>query len=414
MTESALASMPRVGIDETVAFWREGYPYVSTRCDALGTDAFRTRLLMRPVVCARGSRAAQTFYDGELFTRTGAMPRSAQHLLQDVGSVQDLDGERHARRKELFLGLLAPTSVDSFIATLSSVWETRTQSWRAGETIELYSALNSVLTEAAMRWVGLPTGPASVRRRCSELSAMVDYAGAFGPTNWWARLLRRRSERWAMSSIDGIRSGHLETEADTLVQAIATHREDDEPLDARTAAVELLNVLRPVVAISRFAVFAAVAMWSYPQWRERVRQGNPATVHAFVQEVRRYYPFFPVIGGEALRDLDLAGHRLAAGTWVILDLYGTNHDPRVWADPQAFAPERFDDVAAEPNTLVPQGGGEYASGHRCPGEAITVGAVGRIAQWLAADRYILPAQDLTIDLSRMPALPRSGMRLTKR
>jgi fatty-acid peroxygenase len=97
--------------DSTLAFLRHGYTFVSRTCDRLGTDAFATRLMGRPVVCLRGADAARFFYSGDAFTRPGAIPASVTHLLQDEGSVQSLHGSAHRHRKAMFLQML-PTGPD--------------------------------------------------------------------------------------------------------------------------------------------------------------------------------------------------------------------------------------------------------------------------------------------------------------
>ena len=117
-----------------------------------------------------------------------------------------------------------------------------------------------------------------------------------------------------------------------------------------------------------------------------------------------------------MRDLTFRGERIPAGSLVLLDLYGQNHDPELWGDPYAFRPERFltDDGAVRdigPYELVPQGGGDVRSGHRCPGEQITVALLGTLAQRLARLEHYLPPQDLTIDLGRIPAKPASGVQI---
>jgi len=48
--------------------------------------------------------------------------------------------------------------------------------------------------------------------------------------------------------------------------------------------------------------------------------------------------------------------------------------------------------------LVPQGGGDPRSGHRCPGEAITIALLRALCTQLARLDYDVPAQDLTISL----------------
>ncbi len=83
-----------------------------------------------------------------------------------------------------------------------------------------------------------------------------------------------------------------------------------------------------------------------------------------------------------------------------------------------FTPDRFlgADVGAalDPYTLIPQGGGDRATGHRCPGEPNTVALLSDLAIRLARLAYTVPPQDLDIPLHRVPTRPRSGMRLAVR
>jgi cytochrome P450 len=77
-------------------------------------------------------------------------------------------------------------------------------------------------------------------------------------------------------------------------------------------------------------------------------------IEAFVQEVRRFYPFFPMVGGRSLEEFEGRGHRFEKGAWVLLDLCGTNHDARIWNNPERFQPERFLNWQGNPYTLIPQ------------------------------------------------------------
>jgi fatty-acid peroxygenase len=235
--------------------------------------------------------------------------------------------------------------------------------------VVMHDELQSVLARTALQWVGLDLDEADVHSRTFELSAMVENAGRFGPRNWMARTLRLRTELWARDVIDPVRAGTLTVHADSPVATLAAQTNlDGTPLQRDVAGVELLNLIRPVVAISRFIVFAALCMHQIPRWHARFASGDESDLAHFVTEVRRHAPFFPVMGGRARMSFAWRGHWFTTGDWVLIDLYGTNHDPRSWEHPNRFRPERFRDWAGDPYTLIPQGGGDYLDDHRCAGE----------------------------------------------
>lgn len=97
------------------------------------------------------------------------------------------------------------------------------------------------------------------------------------------------------------------------------------------------------------------------------------------------------------------------GTLVLLDIYGTNHDARLWENPNQFNPSRFENWQGGLYDFIPHGGGDPAKGHRCPGEGVTVELMKVVLRTLATKMdYDVPNQDLHYDLSEMPTLPKSG------
>lgn len=124
--------------------------------------------------------------------------------------------------------------------------------------------------------------------------------------------------------------------------------------------------------------------------------------------MRRFYPIFPSVAARVRDDFEWRGYPFPRATRVILDLYGTDHDPRIWHSPDEFRPERFAQWDGSPFDFIPQGGGEHHLNHRCPGEWITIELMKMVAVLLAGHiTYDVPAQDLRIDRSSLPALPRS-------
>jgi fatty-acid peroxygenase len=133
----------------------------------------------------------------------------------------------------------------------------------------------------------------------------------------------------------------------------------------------------------------------------------------FVQEVRRWYPFFPFIGGITLESFTWRDHQFQKGDWVTLDIYGTNRDRKSWDDADAFRPTRFREWDENHFTFIPQGAGNHDTTHRCPGEWITIALMKQAATIFVRDiSYRVPPQDLSISLRSIPTQPASGFIIT--
>jgi fatty-acid peroxygenase len=396
-------------MDETLTFLRKPYDFISEGCERRGSDVFETRLMLRPTICMKGREAAAIFYDEERFQRRGAAPLRVQQSLFGHGGVQGLDGQAHHHRKRMFLEIMQPAQVDALLQISERQWIGAAHRWQRRRAIVLYDELHELLTRAVCEWAGVPLQEWEIPRRVHELTTMFDRAGAVGPPHWSARRARNRAERWIGGLIDDVRSGRLEPPVESALSIVAWHRDSGGGLlGTHTAAVELLNVLRPTVAVSVYIVFAAVALYRHPPVRAWLLRGDAAALGQFVQEVRRYYPFFPAAMARVRREFSWHGQHFRRGERVMLDLHGTNHDARHWIDPRDFRPERFARPPPGEFDFVPQGGGSYDRHHRCPGEGITVALMKQATAFLLRRlAFTWPPQDLEIDRERLPALPRS-------
>lgn len=405
--------MPRIPRDEnfdgTLALVRDPYGFVSKRCRRYGSDLFETRLMLRETICMTGPEAAELFYDGGRFVRRGAMPGRVQKTLLGRGGVQGLDDEAHRHRKRMLMALMTPKRIGRLAETTAELWDVYARKWESVHEVVLYDEARELLTRAVCAWAGVPLAEAEVGRRTRELTALFAYAGAVGPKHWWSRLARVRAERWAANLVERIRAGDLRPPEHGAAYVIAWHRDPGgRLLSPRVAAVELLNVLRPTLAIAVYVAFVAHALHRHPECRRRLRTGEEGYAELFVQEVRRFYPFFPAGMARVRRDFEWKGFRFPRGRRVMLDFYGTDHDARTWDAPEEFRPERFRRWDGSPFDFVPQGGGDHHTNHRCAGEWITIELMKVASDFLALRvAYDVPEQDLRIDASRLPALPRS-------
>ncbi|MEW5354107.1 cytochrome P450 [Streptomyces sp. 16-176A] len=399
--------------DQTLALLAGGYAWLPQRMRESGEAVVTTRLMGKPVLAVRGPDAVRFFYDERNVRRHGAIPGPVQATLFGHGAVHTLDGTAHRARKTLFLPLLQADRVAGVVEQVAAAWDEAVAEWSRRPEAVLFDEAAVVLTRGAYRWAGVPLPDAEAEAVARDLIAMVDGFATPGPRHWRARRARRRQEDRLARLVRDVRAGRTPAEPGSMLERVATHREaSGEPLSPGLAAVELLNVVRPTVAVSWFVAFAAHALHRRPGVRDRLREGDPVYATAFAHEVRRFYPFAPFLGGLAARDLSWRGRSVPEGGMVLLDVYGQNHDPALWGDPYAFRPQRFVEHPAERDELIPQGGGDPRTGHRCPGEGVVLGLLETLAVRLARLEYEVPEQDLRIPLRRIPTRPRSGFVIT--
>ncbi len=420
-------------LDSSAALLAEGYAFISNRRKEFGSDIFETRLLGKPAICMGGAEAAELFYDTDRFHRQGAIPKRIQKSLFGEKGVQTLDGQEHSHRKLLFMNLMTPDRLKQLNEITEKEWLAAAERWAGKDSVVLFDEARDVLCRAAYEWAGVPLEEGEVHERGQEYVDMVDAFGAIGLRHRRGRRARARAEERIVEIIEGIRAGRIDVPENTAAHAMAWHRGlDGQFLDAKVAAVELINILRPIVAICWYVVFGALALHEHPECAEILRNGRSGNINVlepgndygtqqkgqegtwsqytewFVQEVRRVYPFTPLLGAEVSRDFVWNGCEFKEGTMVLLDVYGTNHDPGLWDDAETFRPERFRGWEGGPFDLIPQGGGDHYSGHRCAGEWLTVDVMKTSLDFLVNRvSYTVPDQDLTVKLSRMPAMPES-------
>jgi fatty-acid peroxygenase len=395
--------------DSTLALILDPYGFISKRCLHHHSDLFQGRLMFQDAIFMSGPEAAELFYDQDRFMRSGALPARIQKTLFGQGGVQGLDNEAHRHRKQMFMSLMTPERIGRLTEVTAGWWRTYARRWTSMDKIVLYDELHTLLNRSVCSWAGVPLEEPEIDQRTREITPLFEYAGSIGLKHWRSRLARKRAERWIAGVIEQIRAERLRPPEQSAVNLIAWHRDlDSRLLNPRVAAVEVLNVVRPTVAVAVYITFIAHALHQYPECRAQLRSGAEGYAHLFVQEVRRFYPFFPSVMARVRHDFEWKGYPFPRGRRVILDLYGTNHDARTWAAPDQFRPERFRQWNGSPFNFIPQGGGDHYVHHRCAGEWVTIDLMKAALVFLTEHmKYEVPEQDLRIDYSQMPALPRS-------
>ncbi|WP_432560909.1 cytochrome P450 [Kineococcus sp. SYSU DK003] len=385
----------------------------------------RTRLLGRRAVVLRGAEGVRTFYDSSRTERSGAVPAVLSHVLFGRGAVHGLDDAEHRVRKDLFTDVLGPGHVDGLLTATGEEWRRAVSRWPGRQRVVLFEEAVHVLGRAVLRWSGVSDGADEALdvRRAHDLMRIVDGFGSAGPRFVRARAARRRCEAWARAAVRDARAGRVRPPRGSALAQVSAHRDvHGDLLDERTAAVELLNVVRPTVAVAWLVTQAAVALQhdsGGPCWRDLVRTAAGSDraqefAVAVAHEVRRRHPFVPALAAKLRRGSVVEGTRLRAGDRLVLDVVGTHRDPAQWPEPERFDPDRFVGQGMRPvsHAFTPQGAGDARTGHRCPGEPATVRLLAQAVRVLATTQYRLPPQDLRSPARPVPSRPASGVVLT--
>ncbi len=400
--------------DDSLALLAQGYAFLPNRRRSEGRASVRFALMGKDALAGIGPDWARQVYDERLVERSTALPGTVRNTLVGDGAVHTLDGAEHRHRKQFFLRSLDGPGVCALAQEVLRSWEDAQERWRSAGEIVLFDAAAEVLLDATWRWAGLPDD-ARTGSTASDMVAMVDAFGAVGPRNLRGRVARARLERDLGGVVDDVRAGRRTAPAGSVLDAATWLRDPDGTLlEPRVCAAEILNLVRPTVATAWFVADAAHALSRRPDLRDALASEDPVQVRSFAQEVRRFYPFAPFIGGTVVRTSEWDGLVARPGDRVLLDIWGHNHAAELWEDPYTFDPLRFEGVEIDPWTLVPQGAGKTERGHRCPGEPGVELILEVLLPRLAALDHVLPEQDDRIPLTRVPTRPRSGMVLRLR
>lgn len=414
--EISHAQIPKEkGTESILSLMKEGYLFIQNRCQRLNSDIFETKLLSKRVICITGSDASQIFYDSQKFERKNALPKRVQKTLTGENSIQGMDGQAHLHRKQLFMRILDKESEEKLSTLLMERWVSSVDVWQNKEDIVLFEESIFNLTEVACTWVGIPITRSEIKTKAMDFAAMVDGFGAIGPRHGKGKSARKRTEDWIQQIIDDVRLGEQLTVEGSVLHTISFSKDHNGILlDSKIAAIELINIIRPIVAISTYITFMAVALHENPRCKMKLQRNEPDYFNHFVSEVKRFYPFTPFLGAIVKQDFTWKNYHFPEGTTVLLDVYGLSHSNTLYTDPDVFYPERFEHPVDSVYSFIPHGGGSPATGHRCPGEGITTELMKVTLDFLVNKiEYEVPEQNFHYDLGKIPTLPKSKFIMKK-
>ncbi|MEO1772026.1 cytochrome P450 [Candidatus Enterococcus ferrettii] len=399
----------------------EGYLLLSELRNEADAPVVKAHLLNKEIIAIYGENAAKIFYNPHNFKREGAMPKLVLKTLFGEEGVQTLDGQDHTHRKSIFMDLMNPKRMEEYHRILDHRL-TEKLDQQHGE-FTLFDIAKDVLFRSICEWSGINLANYS-EKEIEELTnyqiSMISSAITSPTAHLKGVENRKKSEKWAQSLIENARINPVPGKEDVALYAFAQATDSNgELLPIDTAAVELLNIIRPTVALTVWITLMGHALYSRPDIYQRLKADFSELQDSFIQEMRRYYPFFPMLPAFAIKDVEVDGYLIPKDSWVVLDIYGTNHDERTIETPDVFRLNRY--VGNEKHIsyeeeyeMIAQGGGQFVEMHRCAGEWITLHTM-RVFSDQLVNKYTfsIPEQDWDIPMNNFPTFPNSKAKLYK-
>lgn len=247
-----------------------------------------------------------------------------------------------------------------------------------------------------------PDSPEELRRLVDEIVRRGVLAGAKERSARWRRaLFRWRVDRRLGREMAARRRRGADPPAD-LVDAVASGAPAEAPP----------RILGEVYLSCVFAIAGSVGFtlgWCL-YLLGRHPEADDAEPGWVVREALRLWPIAWMLGRQAARPHDLAGHRVAPADSVIVCPYLVHRHPRHWPEPERFLPERWAG-GQRPEAFIPFGWGP----HTCTAASLTLELVADVLR-IVLDRHrpVVTVENPRPHVGPALAPPRFTLRLARR
>jgi cytochrome P450 len=281
------------------------------------------------------------------------------------------DGEFWRRQRRLAQPAFHRERIAAYGESMVAFTEEMTAAWRDGEVRDLHADMMRL----TLRNVAHTLFGTDASREAAEVAATLEVVMKFlaleegfllrllpsGLTTRGRARFRRAVERLDRIVFDMIaRRRHDGSDSgDLLSMLLAAQDEDGSKMTDQQLRDEVMTIFlagHETTALALSWTFALLA--EHPQVEERLSAdvsvlGSRAPrvadlprlryAEQVVKEAMRLYPPAWILARQALRDVEIGGYRIPAKAFVVMSQWVVHHDPRHFAEPERFLPERWTD-----------------------------------------------------------------------
>ena len=297
-----------------------------------------------------------------------------------------LDFAEHHHHRRIMQQAFTTQRLRGYLDQLYPVIGDAVPRWRPAPRFRLYPAFKQLtldLAVAAFMGADLDRQAARVSRAfVHTVRAGTAYLRAPVPGGRWARGLRGRRvlEGFLAPRLPAKRAGGGEDLFGALCQAETDDGHRFSDADVLNHMIFLLMAAHDTSTITMTTMGYYLAR--HPEWQDRVREESFAldtptpgyddldklvSLDLVMRESMRLVAPVPTIPRRTVRETEVLGHALPAGSLVSVSPQFTHHMSAYWPDPERFDPQRFAADRREdkvhPHAWVPFGSGV----HKCIG-----------------------------------------------
>lgn len=401
---------------------------------------FSVRLLHSPVIFMLGPEANHfiTVAHPESFHWRESSFGDLIPLLGD--GLLTIDDAYHDRAREIMMPAFHREQVAASVEAMIAEATPAIERLRPGQVVDVYEWMRSLAMRIAMRaLLGLDPDEAGKGAAAAEHfeRALGFYGTDFhlrllrGPGSPWSKMVRSRAvlDEIVYGEIGRRRASPDPGRMDILSLLIDVRDEAGEGFSDKEVRDQVMTLMFAGHDTSTSTLtFMMHELARRPDvveklWEEqdRVLDGAPPDIETLerempyldmvLDEVLRLYPPAWIGPRRAVRDFEFGGHAVKRGAYVNYCSWASHRIPEVFAEPEAFIPERFarESKAALPRgAYVPFGGGRRI----CIGKRFGQTEVKLVATMLLRRLRLdaLPGRAMTV--RQMPTLsPRGGLRM---
>ncbi|MQA75056.1 MAG: cytochrome P450 [Solirubrobacterales bacterium] len=347
-----------------------------------------------------------------------------------------IDGPYHDRARRIMLPAFHRERIESSIGVMATEARRAIDGLEPGALVDVYAWMRNLAMRIAMRaLLGLdPDDGGHGAAAAEHFERALSYYGIDfhlrllrGPGSPWRRMNASRAEldRIVYGEIERRRRDPDPDRLDVLSLLLAARDEDGSSLSDEEVRDQVMTLMfaghDTSTSTLSFLVYElarnpGAAARLHAEQDEVLAGATPTAAQLFgalpyldmvVDETLRLYPPAWVGPRRAVSEFEFGGYRVPAGAYVNYSSWASHRLPEVFADPEAFVPERFEPArkAALPRgAYVPFGGGSRI----CIGKRFGQTEVKLVASMLTGRLRLELPPGRTMTVRQMPTLSPAG------